>query len=149
MTPSPPRDDERAFLASYDADRFPHPSVAVDVVLLSLRSRELVVGLLARDEHPQRGKWALPGGFVRMDESLDAAAARVLADKAGLRCVFVEQLYTFGEPRRDPRTRVISVAYYALVSTARLSGIEAGALAFGRLRVPWPGEEGGPVTVLD
>jgi len=149
VTPEPSSPEERAYLESYDPDAFEHPSVAVDVVLLSLRDRELVVGLLERDEHPARGRWALPGGFVRMDESLDAAAARVLDSKAGLRRVFLEQLYTFGEPRRDPRTRVISVAYYALVDTARLSGIEAGALSIGRLRVPWQGEQGGPVTVLD
>ena len=141
--------EERAYLQSYDPDAFEHPSVAVDVVLLALRERELLVGLLERGDHPARGKWALPGGFVRMHESLDAAAARVLAGKAALRDVYVEQLYTFGDPGRDPRTRVISVAYYALVDTARLAGIEAGALSFGRLRVPWQGEQGGPVTVLD
>lgn len=149
MTPETPTPEERAYLESYDPGRFDHPSVAVDVVLLSLRERELVVGLLERDEHPARGKWALPGGFVRMDESLDTAAARVLETKAALRRVYLEQLYTFGEPRRDPRTRVISVAYYALADTARLAGIEAGALSFGRLRVPWQGEQGGPVAVLD
>lgn len=149
MTPESPTPEERAYLESYDPDEFEHPSVAVDVALLSVRERELVVGLVERGEQPARGKRALPGGFVAMDESLDAAAARVLDTKAGLRGVYLEQLYTFGEPRRDPRTRVISVAYYALVDTRRLPGIEAGALSFGRLRVPWQGERGGPVAVLD
>lgn len=151
MTASTPPHDrhEHDYLERYDPNEFDRPSVAVDVALLGLRERELVVGLIAREEHPARGRWALPGGFVRIDESLDAAAARVLDSKAALRRVFVEQLYTFGEPRRDPRTRVISVAYYALVSTERLTGIDAGALTFGRLSVPWRGEEGGPVSALD
>ena len=72
--------------------------------------------LVKRAAPPQRGRWALPGGFVKLDESLDDAAVRVLREKAGLADVFVEQLYTFGSPARDPRTRVLSVAYYALVN---------------------------------
>lgn len=112
--------DELAFLASYDASRWPHPSVAVDVALLSVADGGLRALLLRRADQPHLGRWALPGGFVGMDESLDAAAARVLATKAGLDGVFAEQLYTFGEPGRDPRTRVISVVYYALVEHARL-----------------------------
>jgi 8-oxo-dGTP diphosphatase len=72
-----------------------------------------------------RGRWALPGGFVRLDEGLDEAAARVLAEKAGLRDVFLEQLYTFGQPTRDPRMRIISVAYYAVVEPALLDSVIA------------------------
>ncbi len=72
--------------------------------------------LLVRRRHcPYEGCWAIPGGFVRMDESLDDAARRELEDETGLRDVYLEQLYTFGAPARDPRTRVISVAYYALL----------------------------------
>src|SRR6185503_6323614 len=107
--------EEREFLASYDAARFPHPSVTVDLALLTASRGKLHAVLVRRTEHPDRGRWSLPGGFVRMDESLDRAAVRVLRDKAGLEGVFLEQLYTFGEPDRDPRTRVITVAYYALV----------------------------------
>ena len=84
----------------------------------------------------------MPGGFVNLDESLDAAAARVLAAKAGLEGFFLEQLYTFGRPDRDPRTRVITVAYYALVPGERLAGRD-----LARIVVPWPGEDGGAVTV--
>jgi 8-oxo-dGTP diphosphatase len=112
--------DELAFLASYDASRYPRPSVAVDVVLLTVADDTLQTLLVRRTEPPQRGRWALPGTFVRMDESLDAAAARAIATKAGLSDVFIEQLYTFGDPGRDPRTRVLSVTYYALVEAARL-----------------------------
>ncbi len=145
--------DEQAFLAAYDASRFPHPSVAVDVVLLTVRGGALWCLLGKRDEHPGRGRWGLPGGFVGMDEALDAAAARVLAEKVGLRDAFIEQLYTFGAPDRDPRTRVISVAYYALVEPALLvQAVEErgdARLRLAPLRVPWPGEQGGAVEALD
>jgi len=146
-----PRSDEQEFLATYDAEAFDRPSVAVDVAILTVAEGRLEVALVRRSEHPHRGCWALPGGFVRMDESLDRAAARVLADKAGLRDVYLEQLYTFGNPERDPRTRVLSVAYYALVDPARLAERRPGdrALAFGRIAVPWEGETGGPVEVRD
>jgi 8-oxo-dGTP diphosphatase len=118
--------DELAFLASYDASLYPRPSVAVDVVLLTVADDALRTLLVRRTEQPQLGRWALPGTFVRMDESLDAAAARAVATKAGLAGVFIEQLYTFGEPGRDPRTRVLSVTYYALVEVARLQAAVDG-----------------------
>jgi 8-oxo-dGTP diphosphatase len=86
-----------------------------------------------------------------MKESLDDAAARVLAAKAGLAGIFLEQLYTFGNVDRDPRTRVISVAYYALVDAAKLQKAEpaAGEVVLARLAVPWTGEAGGTVRALD
>lgn len=114
------RSGEKAFLAGYDPSAFEHPSVTVDVVLLSPLEGHLHTVLIRRPEHPFRGCWSLPGGFVRMDESLDEAAARVLLAKTGLKKLFVEQLYSFGRPERDPRTRVISVAYYALVDPGRI-----------------------------
>lgn len=140
------RQDEAAFLASYDPTKYERPSVAVDVVVLTAMDGALKVALAQRAEHPFRGEHALPGGFIRLDESLDDAAARVLRDKAGLQDVFLEQLYTFGEPGRDPRARVISVAYYALVSPAKFGDVKQ---AVGTLRVPWRGETGGPVDVVD
>src|SRR5687767_12437216 len=91
---------EQAFLASYDAALYPHPSVTVDVALVTADQGRLKAVLVQRDEHPQRGRWSLPGGFVRMEESLDAAAARILETKAGVGGIFLEQLYTFGEPQR-------------------------------------------------
>jgi 8-oxo-dGTP diphosphatase len=93
--------------------------LAVDVVLLTVREA-LEVLLLRREDAPYAGAWALPGAFVRPDEGIEAAARRVLRDKVGLADVYVEQLYTFGEPERDPRGRVVSVAHYALVPAARL-----------------------------
>jgi 8-oxo-dGTP diphosphatase len=88
--------------------------VTVDCVVFGLDVRDLKVLLVQRGAEPFKGRWALPGGFVRMDESLDDAALRATLT-AGVRHVFLEQLYTFGEPDRDPRGRVITVAYYALV----------------------------------
>ena len=134
------RIDERAFLAAYDAARYPRPSVTVDVVLLTVRDGGLWALLGRRAGHPARDRWAFPGGFVGIDESLDDAAARVLREKAGLDGVFTEQLYTFGSPGRDPRTRVISVAYYALVDRATLERAVAAQhderLCIARLATP-------------
>ena len=111
---------EREFLAQYDTSKFPHPSVAVDVALLTAREGELRVVLTQRDQYPDLGRWSLPGGFVNMDESLEEAANRHMEHKAGVRGVFLEQLYTFGHPDRDPRTRVVAIAYYALVHADKL-----------------------------
>lgn len=139
------------FLAGYDASRYERPSVAVDVALLTVKGDALHTLLVRRREAPHKGRWALPGGFVRMDESLDAAAQRVLREKAALKGVFLEQLYTFGDVRRDPRTRVISVTYYALVEGERLQGTgpvaEEGPHLLA-LSIPWEGETGGPVEAL-
>lgn len=144
---SPP--DDEAFLADYDASHYPRPSVAVDVVLLTIEEGALLTLLTRRDEQPWQGAWALPGVFVGLDESLDDAAARALAVKARVEGVFTEQLYTFGVPDRDPRTRVISVAYYALVEPGALRGATPAETRLARVRVPWAGEAGGPVAVID
>lgn len=99
--------------------------VAVDVVIFTVDDGHLQVLLSRREHEPFEDRWALPGGFVRPDESADQAAERELTAKAGLVGVFLEQLYTFSDPSRDPRNRVVSVAYYALVSRDRL-GAQAG-----------------------
>lgn len=93
----------------------PRPSLTVDCVVFGLDEADLKVLLIQRDLEPFKGRWALPGGFVRMEESVDDAARRELEEETSLRGVFLEQLYTFGEADRDPRGRVVSVAYYALV----------------------------------
>src|SRR6266540_2344651 len=100
----------------YDPSRYDRPSVTVDVVIFTLHSRELHVLLVQRKRWPHEGRWAIPGGFINIDESLEQAARRELEEETGVRDIYLEQLYTFGEPKRDPRTRVISVAYIALVS---------------------------------
>ena len=119
--PRRPSKAELEFLRTYNADEFPHPSVSVDVALLTARGDALEIFLVRRTEHPFKNDWSLPGGFVHLEESLEDAAARLLEAKTGLREVFLEQLYTFGAVGRDPRTRVISVAYYALVPLEQLS----------------------------
>ena len=104
----------------YDASKYERPSVTVDVVMMSLRQRDLQVLLVKRRSWPFEGCWAIPGGFVRMDESLEAAAKRELQEETAVQDVYLEQLYTFGDPGRDPRTRVITVVYFALLDSARL-----------------------------
>jgi 8-oxo-dGTP diphosphatase len=144
-------DDEARFLQTIDPSAYERLSVAVDVVLLSMFDDELHTILTRRREHPYKDRLALPGGFVRLPESLDDAAARLLRDKVGLTNVFLEQLYAFGEPKRDPRMRVISVAYYALVEKARFlaQGERGDAIVSGRLRAAKSGKSGGAVDVLD
>ena len=131
-----------------DLDRYPHPHLTVDVVLLTLRDGALHTVLVRRDDPPFTGRWVLPGGFVHLTDTLDAAAARVLETKVGLRQVFLEQLYTFGALDRDPRARVVSVAYYALVHERSLSAatVKPG-LVHARVAVPWHGERGGKVAL--
>lgn len=102
------------------------PAVAVDVVIFTLLGEALQVLLRRRWHPPFQGAWALPGGFVGVGESLDAAARRVLDECAPAEELYLEQLYTFGEPARDPRARVISVTYFALVRAERMVG-SAGA----------------------
>jgi 8-oxo-dGTP diphosphatase len=93
----------------------PRAALAVDCVVFGLDDSDLKVMLIQRDLPPFAGCWALPGGFVRTDEDLDQAALRELGEETGLARVFLEQLFTFGAVARDPRERVVSVAYYALV----------------------------------
>lgn len=100
---------------AYDPSAFDRPSVTVDVAIFSLVEEDLRILLVKRRERPFADFWALPGTFIGMDESLDDAATRALAAKTGVEDVYTEQLYTFGRPDRDPRTRVITVAYFALV----------------------------------
>lgn len=97
---------------------YPRPSLTVDGVIFGYDSneRDLRVLLIQRSGEPYKDFWALPGGFVEMDEDLGVAALRELQEETGLQNIFLEQLYTFGAPQRDPRGRVVSVAYYALIS---------------------------------
>lgn len=94
----------------------PISQVTVDLVIFTIREHRLDVLLIERALPPFEGRWALPGGFIREGESLEQAALRELQEETGVRDVYLEQLYTFGEPGRDPRGRVVTVAYYALIS---------------------------------
>ncbi len=95
---------------------YPRPAVTVDCVVFGLDDGELKALLIKRTLAPFEHTWALPGGFVHMDESLEDAARRELAEEAGIERLYLEQLYTFGDVDRDPRGRVVTVAYYALVN---------------------------------
>ncbi len=97
------------------AYKYARPALTVDCVVFGLDEQGLKVLLIQRDREPYQERWALPGGFVQVDETLEDAAHRELAEETGIRKVPLEQLYTFGAIDRDPRERVVSVAYYALV----------------------------------
>jgi 8-oxo-dGTP diphosphatase len=95
--------------------RYPHPAVTVDCVVFGLGEHGLQVLLIQRKHDPFGGRWAIPGGFVNMDETLEAAALRELQEETGVQDLYLEQFYTFGDPGRDPRERVISVGFFVLV----------------------------------
>jgi 8-oxo-dGTP diphosphatase len=99
---------------------YPHPAVTTDIVIFTIRDGRLKLLLIRRGAEPFKGKWALPGGFVGIDESLEDGARRELEEETGVSGVWLEQLYSFGAPDRDPRERVITVAYYALIPSDRL-----------------------------
>ena len=94
---------------------YPRPALTVDIVIFTLRDNCLQLLLIKRASEPFIGMWALPGGFVRMDETLEEAACREMEEETGLKQAYLEQLYTYGNPRRDPRGRVVTVTYFALI----------------------------------
>ena len=98
--------------------KHPHPAVTVDGVVFGYDDADLKLLLIKRKLEPFQGQWALPGGFVLAQEGLEEAVRRELADETGINRLYLEQLYSFGDPERDPRERVISIAYYALVKLA-------------------------------
>ncbi len=99
---------------------YAHPAVTTDIVVFTIRNNELKLLLIKRAGDPYAGAWALPGGFVEVDESLEEGAQRELLEETGVSGIYLEQLYTFGTPERDPRERVITVAYFALIPSDRL-----------------------------
>ncbi|MBO0798521.1 MAG: NUDIX hydrolase [Blastocatellia bacterium] len=120
-------------------NEYPRPSVTVDLVIFTIAEDDLKVLLIRRGLEPFKGRWALPGGFVEIDESLDQAAARELKEEVGVTNVYLEQLYTFSEPKRDPRGRVISVAYFALIDAERqriVAASDAAAAAWWSVFAP-------------
>jgi len=123
--------NEEAFLADYDEDQYQKLSLTTDILVFSvadslndnyrrLPKKHFSVLLVKRDNYPFKDKWCLPGGFLRLDEDLEAAPKRVLAKETNLHDIYLEQLYTFGEVNRDPRLRVINTAYLALVDKNRI-----------------------------
>ena len=119
--------EEKEFLEQYDVTKFERPSVTADIVIFTLDSSdELNILLIKRGGFPYKDCWAIPGGFLEAGkESIDEAAARELRTETNIDNVYLKQLYTFGDPGRDPRTTVLSVAYTALVPKHKLN-IKAG-----------------------
>jgi 8-oxo-dGTP diphosphatase len=123
--------------------RHPHPAVAVDIAVFTLKDLALQALLIERGREPYRGTWALPGGFVRIAESLEDAARRELREETGLDCAALDQIGAFGEPGRDPRERVISIAYLAVVrmdSVTLRAGTDAAHARW------WPSESLPPLA---
>lgn len=123
---------EEEFLKTYDASHYDRPSFTVDLVVMTimdeailnyrkLDQKELKVLLIKRGQHPFKDQWALPGGFVQIDESIDQAAYRELKEETHLDQLYLEQLYTWGDVHRDPRTRIISTSYLALIPPTNFS----------------------------
>jgi 8-oxo-dGTP diphosphatase len=102
------------------------PALTCDVIVFTIRDGRLQVLLVRRGRPPYRGRWAIPGGFVEKDEPLERTARRELEEETGLAGVYLEQLYTFGDPGRDPRGHTVTVAYLALVDPARFEGDRVG-----------------------
>lgn len=100
--------------------QYAHPAVTVDIVVFSIRDEQLKLLLIRRALAPFRGQWALPGGFVQMEEDLEQAARRELQEETGVTDIFLEQLFSYGNPDRDPRERVISITYFALIPSDRI-----------------------------
>lgn len=101
--------------AGYDPSNFPPFAVTGDTVVFTRREGRLMVALVQRGNDPYRGRWALPGGFVDIDEDLEPAAARELAEETGLEVTDIHQFGAYGTPGRDPRMRVVTIAYWAFV----------------------------------
>ena len=124
---------EEEFLKEYNPRKFDPIAVTTDILLLSVSDKDIgnyrkltekkfSLLLVKRDTYPYKDMWCLPGGFVKIDEDLDKAANRVLYNETNIKDIYLEQLYTFSDPKRDPRMRVISSSYIALVDKRRLDG---------------------------
>ena len=109
--------------------RYPHPAVTTDCVIFGFDGERLQVLLIERGIEPYKGKWAFPGGFLKMDETAEEGARRELKEETGLDGAYMEQFHTFSAPERDPRERVITIAYYALVKIQEVKGGDDAASA--------------------
>ena len=108
---------------------YPHPSVTTDCVIFGFDGTKLNVLLIERGVEPYKGRWAFPGGFLRMDESTETGALRELQEETGMEGAYIKQFHTFSDPNRDPRERVLTVAYYALVRMQEVKGGDDAAKA--------------------
>lgn len=127
---------EEEFLREYDATKYNRPSLTVDTLIFTiggkesdnyrkLQEKELKILMIKRKDHPFIGQWSLPGGFIEIDENLEVAAKRELSEETGINDIYMEQLYTYGDVNRDPRYRIVSTTYMALVNSLAME-IRAG-----------------------
>lgn len=156
-------EEESAFLAAYDPSKYPSVAVTVDIVLLTVRAGRLSVLLVQRKGPPFQGRWALPGGFVEPEDDLDGAARRELEEETGVLVAgggddmhlgHIEQLRSYGAPGRDPRMRVVSVAYVGFtahneVAVAGSDAADARFWALDDLAVPGIGADDGVALAFD
>ena len=114
--------EDKEFLKTYNADKYKHPSVTVDMLIFTVVDGTLCLMLIERKNSPYKNCWALPGGFVNIDESIKTAALRELKEETNVNAIgYLEQLGAYGEVERDPRTRVISIAYIALIPSKNIT----------------------------
>ena len=122
---------EEEFLRDYDPNQFDRLSLTTDILIFSvsdeieknyrkLSKKYFSILLVKRDTYPFKDKWCLPGGFIKIDEDIEDAATRILEEEANIKDIYLEQLYTYGSPNRDPRMRVVSTSYMALIDKNRL-----------------------------
>lgn len=109
--------------------KYPHPSVTTDCVIFGFDGQKLLVLLIERGIEPYKGRWAFPGGFLNPDETAEQGALRELQEETGLTGAYIEQFHTYTDPNRDPRERVITIAYYALVRIQEVIGGDDAAKA--------------------
>ena len=109
--------------------KYPHPAVTTDCVIFGYDGKQLKILLIERGNEPDKGKWAFPGGFLNIDEQAEAGALRELQEETGMKDADIRQFHTFSAPNRDPRERVISIAYYALVKIQDVKGGDDAAKA--------------------
>lgn len=120
MTYIPSGPDEERFLKEYDPTKYRNPAVAADTALFAVDEEGLSVLLIKRGNYPYKGRWALPGGFVEIDEDIFASAARELMEETGLISPYIEQVFVWGKPDRDPRSRMITVSFTGLADRAKV-----------------------------
>lgn len=112
---------EKEYLEAYDQNEYERLSVAVDLLVFTIEDDKLKIVLIEREEHPFKNMLSLPGVFVGIDETLDEATERGIAEETGLRDLYFEQLYTWGEVKRDPRMRIISVSYLSFTNSEKIN----------------------------
>lgn len=126
------------FLNQYDGSVYDKPSITVDLLIFTIQDDELKIVLIKREKPPFKEMLSLPGAFVKMEETLEQAAGRVLSEKVQLSDIYLEQLYTWGNIERDPRMRVISVSYIAIVPIEKLkTADETGTICSNLYSIPW------------